>query len=345
MLRLALMLLFTSVASGMGGDLTEQPGLVLREFIYESAPFPECHASTVIETPGGLLAAWFGGTREKHPDVEIWMARWKEGKWSAPVSIATGIQEGGMRFPCWNPVLFRGKGGPLRLFYKVGPDPEAWWGMESVSTDDGGSWSEGVRLPNGILGPIKNKPIQLPTGTWVSPVSTEDRGWRIHFELSTDAGKSWTATAPIPEKEPPGLIQPTILRHEDGRLQALCRDRKAQHIYEVWSSDEGRTWSAPAPTSLPNPNSGIDGVTLADGRQLLVYNHTPKGRSPLNVAMSRDGKTWSTILTLEDEPGEYSYPAVIQTNDGLVHATYTWKRKRLRHVVIDPAKLPKTVGE
>src|SRR5205823_13495597 len=92
-------------------------------------------------------------------------------------------------------------------------------------------------------------------------------------------------------------------------------------------------------TSLPNPNSGIDAVTLKDGRHLLVYNHTPSGRSPLNVAVSGDGKEWRAALVLEKEPGEYSYPAVIQTSDGLVHATYTFKRERIKHVVIDPGEL------
>ena len=92
-------------------------------------------------------------------------------------------------------------------------------------------------------------------------------------------------------------------------------------------------------TSLPNPNSGIDAVTLRDGRQLVVYNHTTKGRSPLNVALSEDGRQWQAALVLENEPGEYSYPAVIQTKDGLVHITYTWKRVQVKHVVVDPAQL------
>jgi predicted neuraminidase len=83
-------------------------------------------------------------------------------------------------------------------------------------------------------------------------------------------------------------------------------------------------------------------VTLRDGRQLLVYNHTSDGRTPLNVAVSRDGKLWEAALVLEREPGEYSYPAVVQSADGLVHITYTWKRERIKHVVIDPSKLHTT---
>ena len=93
-------------------------------------------------------------------------------------------------------------------------------------------------------------------------------------------------------------------------------------------------------TSLPNPNAGTDAVTLKDGRYVLVYNHTAKGRSPLNVAVSSDGQAWQAALVLEDEPGqEFSYPAVIQSRDGQVHITYTWKRQRVKHAVLDPAKL------
>jgi predicted neuraminidase len=88
-------------------------------------------------------------------------------------------------------------------------------------------------------------------------------------------------------------------------------------------------------TALPNPSAGVDGETLKDGRHLLVYNHTPRGRTPLNVAISTDGKEWAPLVTLESEPGEYSYPAMIQTRDGLVHITYTWKRKRIKHTVLD----------
>ena len=105
-------------------------GLLKSEFIYETAPFPSCHASTLAEpSGGGLIAAWFGGTAEKNPDVGIWVARLDHGKWTPPVEVATGLQTNGKRLPCWNPVLFQPKTGPLMLFYKVGPTPDTWWGM------------------------------------------------------------------------------------------------------------------------------------------------------------------------------------------------------------------------
>ena len=319
------------------------PGVVRQEFIYETAPFPSCHASTIAETKSGLVAAWFGGTREKHPDVGIWVSRHENGTWTPPVEVANGVQPGGTRHPSWNPVLFQPKDGPLLLFYKVGPDPQQWWGELRTSADGGKTWSDAKRLADGVLGPIKNKPVQLADGSILCPSSTESVGsssvWRLRFERTADLGKTWTTAEPSSPGQPPiHAIQPSILFHPGGKIQAVGRTRSGK-LFTV-RSDDGRTWGEVGLLDLPNPGSGTDAVTLADGRHLLVYNHTPpRSRTPLNVAVSKDGATWQAALVLESEPGEYSYPAVIQTADGMVHATYTWKRQRIKHVVIDPATL------
>lgn len=313
-------------------------GIVKTEFIFERAPFAQCHASTIVESGGELVAAWFGGTREGDPDVAIWVSRHRGGAWSAPVPVADGIQADGARHPCWNPVLFQPRRGPLLLFYKVGPSPDRWWGMLKTSEDAGKTWSEARRLPDGILGPIKNKPLQLADGALLCPSSTEHVGWRVHFERTADLGKTWEKTGPLNDGRRIGAIQPAILRLQDGSLLSLSRSRQ-KAIAESRSRDGGRTWEPMTLTALPNPNSGLDAVTLADGRHLLVYNATTSGRSPLVVAISRDGKAWRAAATLEDQPGEYSYPAVIQASDRTVHVTYTWKRARVKHVVLDPAKL------
>jgi predicted neuraminidase len=318
--------------------------IVTTEFVFETAPFASAHASTIVETSEGLVAAWFGGTREGAPDVGIWLSRQTQGQWTPPVEVATGIQPDGMRYPCWNPVLFTASDKSLMLFYKVGPSPQGWWGMLRTSRDGGRTWANARRLPDGILGPVKNKPTRLADGTIVAPSSTEsaDRPstWRVHFELTSDDGATWkTAAPPLPPGGPDvDAIQPSILLHPDGKLQAVGRTR-SQRLFETWSSDKGLTWSPLALTALPNPNAGIDAVTLRDGRHVLVYNHTTQGRTPLNVALSRDGIKWEAALVLESGPGEYSYPAVIQAADGSVHITYTWKRQRIRHVVLDPARL------
>ena len=165
-----------------------QAGPVKSEFIYKTAPFPECHASTIAETKSGLVTAWFGGTGERNPDVGIWLSRQSDGQWSAPLEVANGVQSPTNRYACWNPVLFQPSSGPLLLFYKVGPSPSSWWGMLMKSEDGGQTWSKPLRLPAGIVGPIKNKPVQLPNGDVLCPSSTENNGWRIHFERTSDLG-------------------------------------------------------------------------------------------------------------------------------------------------------------
>jgi predicted neuraminidase len=232
----------------------------------------------------------------------------------------------------------------LSLFYKVGPSPQAWWGMVRTSRDDGRTWSDARRLPDGVLGPIKNKPVTLAGGVILAPSSTESAErpsrWRVHFERSVDGGRTWTAASAGGSADGHEIdaIQPSILIQPGSKLEAVGRSR-AGRVFETWSADGGRTWTPMTLTALPNPNSGIDAVTLRDGRHLVVYNHTDRGRSPLNIAISADGKNWDAALILESDPGEYSYPAVIQSSDGLVHVTYTWRRQRIKHVTIDPTGL------
>jgi predicted neuraminidase len=207
------------------------------------------------------------------------------------------------------------------------------------SSDDGGrTWSAARPLPDGVVGPTKNKPITLADGTLLAPASSEDFGWRVHLERSGDRGVTWTRTAPLADPHDLEGIQPAILRHPGGRLQLLCRTRSGR-IATSWSDDAGRTWSALDATALPNPNSGIDALTLADGRHLVVYNPSASDRTPLAVALSADGRDWHQVATLESGAGEFSYPAVIQSRDGLVHITHTWKRERIAHIVLDPARL------
>lgn len=318
---------------------------VNQQFIFDQASFKSCHAATIAQTPNGMVAAWFGGSGEGNADVDIWVSRFKSGKWTAPVRAADGRINDSTRYACYNPVLYQQPGGALLLFYKIGPNVQGWTGWMKRSRDNGLHWGPAERLPDGILGPIKNKPL-LVNGVLVCPSSTEDSGWRAHFEYTKDWGKHWTRSGPLNDGKSISAIQPSLLTYKNGRLQAVFRSMNST-INTAWSDDGGLHWSAVSQTGVPNNNSGLDAITLKDGRQLMVYNHVKppanaeegRGpRTPLNIALSTDGIHWRMVYTLEDSTGEYSYPSAIQAKDGLVHIVYTWNRVKIKHVIIDPRK-------
>ena len=310
----------------------------------------QVHASNLVETPEGLICAFFRGTREGENDVGIYLTRNVKGD---SVTNSRRIADGNGK-PCWNPVLFQVEPRQLLLWFQVGIF-QKWTGMMKRSTDNGKTWSEADPLPDRFLGPIRNKPILLPDGRLLCPSSTEVPDWRIHFELYDDAYGSWQKIE-VHHQDGFDSIQPTLLLWPDGHIQALCRTCNGV-IATCRSTDGGWTWTPLVDAGLPNPNSAIDAIMLRDGRALLVYNHAglyehqrrlrsmkPSGpRTPLNVAISEDGKSWQQIATLEDDrtpsemgrPPEFSYPSVIQTQDGKVHVTYTWRRQRIAHKIIE----------
>jgi len=308
-----------------------KPEILSSGFIYESAPFPSCHASTLLETPDGIMAAWFGGTYERHPDVSIYTSILRNGKWSTPAMAADGVENEVFRNPTWNPVLHEKENGDIVLFYKEGPNPREWWGLYKISTDGGKTWSKETQIPPGFLGPVKNKSVVLPNGNLLHPSSFEVNNiWTAHAEITDPNLKTWKKSEV--ESGEFSAIQPTVLFHPDGKLQMLCRTREGV-IATTWSSDGGNTWSKLESTELVHNNSGIDAVTLANGYHLLVCNPIPKGRNKLSLLGSTDGKTWEELLVLEDESeGEFSYPAIIQAKDGSVHISYTHHRKKIKYV-------------
>jgi predicted neuraminidase len=235
-------------------------------------------------------------------------------------------------------VLFQMPNGSLVLFYKEGPSPESWWGMRKMSYNNGVTWGPPIKLPTGFYGPVRNKPITLPSGMILCGSSIESSGWTVHMERTMNLDE-WTQSEPINSSLAyGGAIQPTLIPYPDGKIQALCRTKHGK-IFGSWSEDAGLHWSRLKEIDLPNPNGAIDAAMLRDGRALLVYNHSQTDRSVMNVALTKDGKKWEAVLLLESEPGaEFSYPAVIQTSDGRVHITYSWKKLGIRHVVLDPAK-------
>ena len=351
--RLAAVLVFGMIVGrdAVAQDAVQPEFILERSFIYVDAPFSACHASTIVETSDGkFVAAWFGGTAEGSDDVEIWVSRRSPGAaWSPPQAVTNYPH-----IPTWNPVLFQ-DGDRTVLFFKIGPSPREWIGAFRVSRDGGRSWGPVSYLPAGLTGPIRSKPIRLADGSLLAGTSFEAgydhetpsdapyKSWSVWMERSEDEGETWTKHGPIvvPD-EPFGIIQPTLWQAEDGTVHALMRSTdRIGRIVTSRSDDGGRSWTTAVLTELPNPNSGIDAVRLRDGRVVLIYNHTDEGRSPIHIAVSSDdGTTWSAPMVLEDGPGEFSYPAVIQAKSGRLHVTYTWKRNRIRHLVIDPSGLP-----
>ncbi len=387
--------------------------IVNDEFVYDQSIYPETHASSIVELKNGdLVATYFGGTKERNPDVCIWTQIKKKGSdtWSAPVLAADGVfalgselgnlagidtlcaqanvgpvknlnigwaqakspeaknnkaLDGYYRKACWNPVLFQMPSGELWLFFKIGLKVADWTGWLTKSTDGGKTWSEKEPLPQGFLGPVKNKP-EIINDRLICPTSTEGDGWKFHVEILDLKTNEWkyvkiaredailtTDMVPVlpkngnmPEmilkegakKRPVDCIQPSILKHKDGRLQMVGRTRNGR-LASTFSSDNGDTWTPVTLLNVPQNQSGTDAVTLKDGRHVLIYNnvYTVPGkrkdhRSPCSLAISEDGITWNHFLTLEDSPiGQYSYPSIIQGKDGSLHCIYTWRRQRISY--------------
>ena len=234
--------------------------------------------------------------------------------------------------------------------------------MVMVSYDDGASWSEPTELVDGDVsggrGPVRNKLIRLASGRVLAGGSTEHGIWQAFADISDDDGISWNksnavAIAKLKYNEGEktaesniavssqsfygrGVIQPSLWQSADGSVHMLLRSSEG-FVHRADSNDEGESWSTAYPLTLPNNNSGLDLVALADGRLLLVCNPVAANwgmRSPLSLFMSEDdGHTWHKLIDLETEKGEFSYPAII-AQDHDVYISYTYDRKNIAVVQI-----------
>ncbi|MBQ6168026.1 MAG: exo-alpha-sialidase [Muribaculaceae bacterium] len=322
-------------------------------YLFKAAPFESCHASTIAETADGdLVVACYGGSYEGCEDVCIWVTRLPKGafEWTEPAIAADGVLSDTLRKACYNPVLQQMPNGELWLFFKIGSCVADWTGWLTKSRDGGKTWSQREPLPEGFLGPSKNKPLLLGDRL-ICPSSTEKDWWRIHFEILDLNTNQWHKTAPVKaakalttmdkgkrnaKRKEIMCIQPTLLQMADGSLKALCRTKNGR-IATTTSRDGGETWSEVTLTDLPNNNSGIDAVTLRDGRHVLVYNNqTVKAgkemgpRTRLAMAISDDGEHWKVFSEGKLDPeGEISYPAIIQGSNGHLYVTVTNQRKTI----------------
>ena len=331
---------------------------VIKELIVSGVPeFKSCHASSVAALPNGsYYAVWFAGSREGADDVQIWGSSRDKSSWSKP-QILTEEQN----VPHWNPVLFVRDDGSVMLFYKIGKEISSWQTKVMVSYDCCESWSESKELvagDKGGRGPVRNKVIALSNGRLLAPASSENCIWHSFSDFSDDNGASWEKSndiyidlqgngeksknyTDIPVSEQSffgrGVIQPTLWQSEDRTVHMFMRSTEGL-IFRSDSSDYGKSWGKAYPTKLPNNNSGIDLVKANNGKLFLVYNPVGKNwgpRTPLELAVSEDnGDTWEKVMNLEDNPGEYSYPAIISINNCLF-ITYTYNRGNIAFWRID----------
>ena len=326
---------------------TSSPAILKDEFLYEQAPFPQCHAATIVETKkGDLIATYFGGKHERNPDVCIWVSIKKKGtnEWSKPILAADGVftlgtknaeiagitaestpaSEGPVhdgkatadqrRKACWNPVICEMPDGELWLFFKVGLKVSDWTGWLCKSKDGGKTWSDKEPLPKGFLGPIKNKP-EIIDGRLLCPSSTEDNGWKFHMEIYDIAKKEWKYVGPVKAE--------LAMRTEDMKAASGSAASKKEDI-EAPDAGGVATKDGRHPIDCIQPSI----LKLKDGR-LQVLMRTRNGK--IGTSFSSDnGDTWTNV-TLLDVPNNQSGTDAVTLQDG-------------RHVLIynDFASLPGT---
>ncbi|HNR35134.1 MAG TPA: exo-alpha-sialidase [Candidatus Hydrogenedentes bacterium] len=310
-----------------------EPVAFSSEVIFEKQPWaPDHHCSTIAEAfNGDLLCVWFGGSFESGDDQALFIARRTKGgrMWSAPDRFVTGQPF----HPPGNAVVFRVSANRIGILYdrmdEERPIRSGMWGkgtlMFRYSEDNGATWSNDRELTD-IPGGIRNPPILLRNGDLLVPISGAQPG----FITTRDGGDTWTVRGYIPT----GNFragQPSVIQRADGSLFAVLRN--APYILQSESADNGSTWTEAVPMTLRCPHAGISMCRFDNGHLALVFNDSSIKRTPLSVALSEDeGRTWRPPVALESNPGEYSYPCVMQSSDGHIHVTYSFLRKTIKHV-------------
>lgn len=329
----------------------------------------DSHAATLVETTDGdLVCAWFNGPKEGDRETNIVVSRLPAGSdtWTTPDLVAADPDRSEQ-----NPVLFRVPSGQLWLMHTSNePHRRPTAHIVKRTSDDGGvTWSEPEILFVGLGLYLRMPPVFMPDGSWVLPTYQVEDGVEYSAAvITTDEGATWDI------RRVPGSrdrVQMSISPLADGSLLAYYRSRAADRIYASTSTDLGRTWTEPVKTVLPNNNSSLQQITLADGRLVVIFNDAtlerdqfrfvPAGdgwrkkavRTPLTLAMSSDGgQTWPHWRNLQladieykDREVGYSYPTVLQTSDGMLQVAYSYLRKTIRHVCIAPEWIMQDSGE
>ncbi|CAG4882992.1 conserved protein of unknown function [Georgfuchsia toluolica] len=309
------------------------------------------HAVTLAQrSDGGLIAAWFAGSREGAGDVAIYSSVYDKNTWSAPQRIVDRqrIEHDTQRLirKLGNPLLWRDPRNVLHLWF-VSVSYGGWAGsaINHMQSNDGGQhWSAATRIVSSpfwnLSTLVRNPPLALADGGIALPAYHEFLNKRPEW-LRFDANLTLIDQARIPDSA--GTLQPATVALDEHRVLALLRDAgPAQRIRRAYGEAAGSHWLPAAATAIPNPNAAIALLRLADGSLLLACNPLEENRSRLALLRSRDdGRHWSAPIIVEQGAAdeEFSYPALLQDDAGIVHLAYTWKREAIKHVAFHSGDL------
>jgi len=313
------------------------------ELVFEQVPQAAAHHCSTICEAGNhdLICLWYGGTYESADDQALYLSRRAPGSrnWSKPKALLRNAT-----MPPGNGVVFRDIGNRLCIVWArmEGSRPMRRGGgwdrcrlFARTSTDHGETWSEDRPLFDEPVWCVpRNPPVVLKAGTLLLAVEGLQGDVEGSYFLARDGIDAPWQRLSFTD----GGSQPAVIQRGDGTLMALMRH--ATWITQVESQDDGRIWTVAVPTRLKNPDSGITMTRLANGHLIVVFNDSQTSRTPLSIARSLDeGKSWEKPLQLESNPGEYSYPCVVQTADEKIHVTYTFRRYAIKHVELNEAWL------
>lgn len=292
-----------------------------------------------------LMCIWYSGTREGARDVAILYSifNMKNKTWFQPQILIDRYTSSNelKRYikKIGNAVLYKDSKDRLWLFYVS--IPKGGWSMSSInykiSLDNGINWSKSKKIISSpffnLTSNVKNKPFELTDGLIVLPAYHEFI--KKYAQLIYINHNSTIKTKRITNDKK--AIQPSIVHIEGEKLLAFFRNMETGKALTIKSQDLGKTWSKIREADFPNPNSGFDVIKLSNGLLIGVINYSSKDRGNLTMIISKDrGKTWHPINTFENSEGkEYSYPFLLKTLDGIYHLTYTYERKKIKHIMFN----------
>lgn len=325
------------------------------DLVVAAGQFQVCHGSSIVELPDrSLLCCWYAGSDECAPDVKIYSSRFEAATqtWSAPAIVAAHNERAEGRWlrtkTFGNCALFVDDEKVAWLFYAA--MPMGGWSSARVdyktSKDSGQNWSRPKTLVGTFCNLPRNKPLQLRPHQFVIPLY-KNFGHKYGYTCTVTVSDGKITNKTFENIPGPQHTQPAIVRRNDNELMAYLRDPTWQSLMFSRFKAADREWSTAERLVIPNPNAAIDAVQTEDGKTLLVYNDSKKGRNPLSLAYSENGHDFKKIWDFEYAPtgGSFSYPAIIRAADGSYHLTYSHERRRaIKHVHFSQAWLNEKIA-